>query len=158
MDTAEVHSDWYKRISKEIVTHRASLNPKDYKKYKLDLLLRVSGRVDSFSALCGTCQLAQQEIGELIRNFGNLIHIPDKEGRKRHVQKINRIVNHLKKQHKLVTEKQFLNLGMAIGAGAGTALAAIPGNAGIGTGMGVAIGMGIGSYLDKKAKKEGRVI
>jgi len=108
--------------------------------------------------MCGECQLSQQEVQELIRNLGNLIHIPDKEGRKRHLKKIDHTISHLKKQHKLVTEGQYVGIGIAIGAGVAAVLGAALGNPSAGTGIGVAIGVGLGSYLDKKAKKEGRVI
>ena len=47
---------------------------------------------------------------------------------------------------------------MAIGVGIGTALGAIFENPGIGAGTGTAVGLAIGGYLDKKAKKEGKVI
>ena len=58
----EAHSDWYNRIVKEISLHKDTLSKKDYKKYKLDLLLRIVKRVDGFFSYCGECQTFQQEI------------------------------------------------------------------------------------------------
>ena len=154
----ESHSDWYYKIEKELLLYQDTLNKKEQKKYKLDLLLRVAGRVDSFSTACGECQNFQGEIKGLVQILGELIQIPDKEKRKSYNRTINNIVKHLQKQHKLITKGQYLGMwigiGVAIGAGLGAALE----NSGIGPGLGIALGVAIGSYMEKKAKDEGRVI
>jgi len=157
----EVHSDWYNRIVKEINLHKDSLSKNDAKKYKLDLLLRVAGRVDDFFSLCGKCQLSQPEITRLVGELGYLIQMPKQapgEARKSYHKTLNNIIKHLKKEHKLVTEGYYKGIGMAIGAGISAAIGAALGNPGIGTGIGIGIGLAVGSYLDKKAQKEGRVI
>ena len=71
---------------------------------------------------------------------------------------LNSITQHLQKEHKLVTEGHYMGIGMMMGTGIGTAIGAGTDNTVIGTTFGMAIGTAIGSYLDKKAKKEGRVI
>lgn len=161
MLTLETRSDWYNRVSKEIAQHRDSLSQKDVKKYKLDLLLRVVGRVDDLSSTCGECQLLQQEIPTLIQSLGNMVYLPKpdaKTARKSYFKLIDTITKHLKKKHKLVTEGYYKGIGMLIGGGIGTVLGAVLDNAGIGAPSGLGIGLAIGSYLDKKAQKEGRVI
>ena len=154
----EAHSNWYNRIVKEINLHKDTLSKKDAKKYKLDLLLRIAKRVDDFSSYCGECQMFQQEITKLTGELSLLIQMPNKEGRKSYSKAINNIVKHLKKEHKLVSEGQHMGIGLAIGIGIGTALGTALDNPGIGTAIGVAIGIAIGSYVDKKAKEEGKVI
>ena len=154
----ESHSDWYNRIVREINLYQDTLSKKNYKKYKLDLLLRVAKRVEDFSAYCGECQIFQSEITRLTKDLGNLIQIPNREERKSHLKTINSIVKHLQKQHKLVSEWQYIGIGLAIGAGIGTALGVALDNPGIGPALGTGIGLAIGSYMDKKAKREGRVI
>ena len=84
--------------------------------------------------------------------------MPDKERRKSYLKTINNIVKHLQKQHKLVTEGQYIGIGLAIGVGIGTALGVALDNTGVGTAIGTALGVAIGSYMDRKAKEEGRVI
>jgi len=84
--------------------------------------------------------------------------MPNKERRRSYLKQISVIVKHLQKQHKLVTEGYYMGIGLAIGAAIGVALGAALGNPGIGPGIGVALGVAIGGYLDRKAKKEGRVI
>ena len=153
----EARSDWYNHIVEEINYHKDTLNKKDYKKYKLDLLQRIAKRVDSFSSLCGECQKFQQEITRLTEDLRNL-SLLSKENLKSYFKTIGNITKHLQKQHKLVTEGHYIGIWMAIGAGIGVAIGAALGNPGIGPAIGIALGVAVGSYLDKKAKKEGKVI
>ena len=154
----EFRSSWYDNIVKEINLYQDSLDKKTYKKYKLDLLLRLAKRVADFSSACGQCQLFQQEISTLTKELSYLVQMPNKETRKRYFKTIGNITKHLQKQHKLVTKGQYIGICTGIGAGVGAALGAVIGNAGIGPALGTAIGLAIGKYLDKKAEKEGRVI
>ena len=154
----EAHSNWYNRTIKEINLHKDTLSKKDSKKYKLDLLLRVTKRVDDFSSHCGECQMFQQDITRLIEDLGYLVQMPSKETSKSYSKTINNIVKHLQKQHKLVSEGQKKGIWIGVGMGIGTAIGAALDNAGIGIAIGIAIGLAIGSYVDKKAKEEGKVI
>jgi len=157
----EVHSDWYNRIVKEINLHKDTLSKKDAKKYKLDLLLRVAGRVEEFFSICGKCQLSQPEVTRLVGELGYLIQMPKqapKEARKSYNKTLDNIIKHLKKEHKLVTEGYYKGIWMVIGPAISVAIGAALKNPGVGVGVGIAIGLAIGSYLDKKAQKEGRVI
>ena len=153
----ETQSEWYNRIDKAISQHQDSLGKKEAKKYKLDLLLRMAQRVDYFSTICGECQMSQSDITRLTQDLGDIVNI-SKEARKSYFKTIGKITKHLQKQHKLVTPGQYMGIFSAIGTALGTGIGAIIGNTGAGMAMGVGIGVAIGSYLDKKAKKEGRVI
>ena len=154
----ETHSNWYNRIIKKISSYKDTLSKKDYKKYKLDLLMRVARRVDGFSAYCGQCQLFQQDITGLTTELGLLTQMPSKEGVKSYSKKISSMVKHLQKQHKLVSEGHYMGIGAGMGVAIGTALGAAMDNTGAGTGIGTTIGIAVGSYLDNKAKKEDRII
>lgn len=151
----EVYSDWYYGIEKRITWQKDTLSEKDYQKYKLDLLLCLARRVDSFSALCTECQNRKQEINALTNDLANL-SLMSKEAKKSYFKAIGDITKHLQKQHKLVTEGQYIGIGMAIGSGVGVALSAALEGAGLPIGIG--IGAAFGFYLDAKAKREGRVI
>ena len=159
--TTEARSDWYNRVDKEISAHRERLTDKEQKRFKLDLLLRVAGRVDSLSTLCGKCQLFQQDILQLSRDLWE-VSLMTKDQQKNVPRMINEIVKHLKKEHKLVTEGHYSamwgGIGTAIGIGISAGLNAVTDSAGFGFILGIAIGMAVGKYLDKKAKTEGRVI
>ncbi len=164
--TMEARSDWYNKIVKEINSHKDRLSQKEQKKYKLDLLLRLAGRVDSFSTLCGECQYSQQEITQLTKDLGDLVQTSDlgylvqtsKEKRKSYFKAISNITKHLQKEHKLVTEGHYSGMWGGIGTAIGVGIGAGAGNVGIGLPIGIAIGVAVGRYLDNKAKKEGRVI
>ncbi len=72
---------------------------------------------------------------------------------------VKRILKHLQKHHKLITEGEnfaiWTGIGIAIGGGMGIVFdMGLP----IGAGIGIAIGIAIGGYMDAKAKKEGTVI
>jgi len=154
----EFRSKWYDGIVKEINLHKDSLNKKSAKKYKLDLLLRMAKRVDDFSTICGECQMFQSEITGLTRELSLLIQMPNKESQKSYFKAIGKITKHLQKQHKLVTAGQYMGMWGVIGTAIGVVIGAALGNPSAGMAIGVGIGVAIGSYLDKKAKKEGKVI
>ena len=157
----ENHNDWYIDIVKEIGRHKDKFTKRDYKKYKLDLLLRMAKRVASFSADCVECQNFQGEITKLAEDLGNLVQA-SKEERKSYFKMINSILKHLRECHKLIDEGEnvgiWIAIGIPIGAGIGVAIGAGSDNIGVGIAIGVGIGIAIGSYLDAKAKKEGKVI
>ena len=157
MDTIEARSRWYDDIAKEIGLHQGILGKKGSKKYKLELLLKIAGRVDSFLSQCGECQIFQQDITQLIQDLGYLAQW-SKDKRKSYFKKISTITKHLQKQHKLVTEGHYIGIGIGIGVAIGAGLGAALDNPGIGPGIGIALGLAIGAYLDNKAKKEDRVI
>ena len=158
----EVGSQWYIRIATEIGQYQITLGQKEAKKYKLDLLLRIAKRVDDFSQTCGECQTHQQEITKLVQELSLLTQMPSKEGIKSHIKSVDSLVEHLKKVHKLVEKGHYMGMGigigLAIGAVLGGSLGAALDNPGVGTAVGIGIGVAIGTYLDRKAKEEGRVI
>ena len=158
----QVGSQWYNRIATEIGQYEVTLGQKGAKKYKLDLLLRVAKRIDDFSDICSECQNHQQEINGLVQELNLQIQMPDKDSLKKYNSAINGLVEHLKKAHKLVEKGHYMGMGigigMAVGAGLGAAIGAAADNPGIGTGVGIALGVAVGSYLDRKAREEGKVI
>jgi len=151
-------SNWYDGITKQINQLKVTLSEKDYKKYKLNLLLCVAERIDQFSLECGQCQIFQQDISTLTQDVGNIIQIADKDKRKAHLKTINDIVGHLRKQHKLVTNGYYMGIGMLFGSAIGVALGAAMPSIAMGIPIGVGVGIAIGTALDAKAKKEGKVI
>jgi len=158
----ETGSQWYNRIATEIAQYQTSLGKNGTKKYKLDVLLRAAKRVDEFSQTCSECETSKQEITGLVQELSMLIQMPARDGLKKHVKAVNKLVEHLKKVHKLVAKGQYLGMGigigLAIGGGLGAALGSMFDNSAIGTGIGLAIGVAIGMYLDKKAEREGKTI
>jgi hypothetical protein len=150
--------NWYEGIKKQIDLLKDTLSERDYRKYKLRMLLCVAERVAGFSSDCGQCQIFQQEVTTLAQDAGNISHMSKKENRRAYFKAMNKIIGHLQKQHKLVNEGQYMGIGVAIGAGIGVALGAAMDEVGGGIPIGIGIGIAIGAALDAKAQKEGRVL
>jgi hypothetical protein len=158
----EVGSQWYNRVAADLDQYRITLDKKGARKYKLDLLLRVAKRIDDFSQTCGECEAYKSDITNLVQELGLLVQMPSREDQRKYTRAINGIVEHLKKVHKLIDKGYYMGMGvgigMALGAGIGAALGAVVDSPGVGTGIGIAVGVAVGSFLDRKAKNEGRVI
>jgi hypothetical protein len=154
----EVYSGWFNNISKQINELKGTLSEKDYKKYKLPMLLCVAERITQFSSECGQCQMFQQDVSNIVQEVGNLVQMGNKEKQKAYSKSMNQIIGHLQRQHKLVTEGYYIGICMVIGSGIGVAFGAVMDNAAGGIPIGVGIGLAIGATLDIKAKKEGRIL
>ena len=150
-------SVWYRDVSARIDTITAGMDKRQIKRYKLDLLPRLAARIDNFATFCPECQPYRQEISELLEVAANPTAIPKAEF-KEYTDKVNAITKHLQKTHKLVTQGYYMSLASSIGPGLGFGIGAFTDNTGAGIGIGVALGTGIGWLLDRKAKREGRVI
>lgn len=144
-----------------MTTLRGTISDKDYRKFKLNTLLCVAERVAQFSHECGQCHMLQQDVTTLVQDASNLVYSVDKEERKRYQKSMDKIIEHLQKQHKLVKEGYYIGITMVIGSVAGVALGTALDNVGsaipIGVGLG-GLGAAIGAALDAKAKKEGRIL
>ncbi|MFC2038834.1 hypothetical protein ACFLUG_03585 [Chloroflexota bacterium] len=158
METEKSHGAWYRGIAAQIDLLKETLSEKNYKKYRLDMLLCVAERVEEFSPECGLCQLFQEDINALVQDINNVIQLDDTNRRKAHLKMLNSIIKHLQKEHKLITEGYYMGVWMALGSGIGVALGAVMDQAGGGIPIGIGIGVSIGAGLDAKAKKEGRVL
>ncbi|MFC1903082.1 hypothetical protein ACFLX4_03340 [Chloroflexota bacterium] len=90
-------NDWYESIKKQIDLLKDSLTEKDYKKYKLRMLLCVAERVAQFSPDCGQCQTFQQDVTTLAQNTGNIAQMSGKESSKHYFRSMDRIISHLLK-------------------------------------------------------------
>ncbi len=159
----EVHNDWYRGIVKEVTLYKDRLSKRDYKKYKLDLLLRIAKRVAGYSPDCGECQNFRGEITKLTEDLDDLHS--SKEKRKGYFKVIEIFTKHLQKSHKLITEgkniKTWMIIGLLIGGFVlGTIFRAAGMSMGFSNGLliGLIFGGAIGIVLDAMAKKRGKVI
>jgi len=162
--------DWYEGIAKEIGKLKGRLNTLDQRRYKLPLLLRVAKRVASLSLECEECQGLKSQITRLCKN---LAHSPRMTGKEygSHLTIIKSINRHLKRKHKLVDERQYIKRFVSIGVAFGLSLV-ILGYILLNFGITILVlsvtlpaliirilfGYTIGYFLDKRAKRKGRVI
>ena len=150
-------SDWYDSIFDAINNYKDRFDAKAYKKNKLELLLRVSWRVDGFSQDCSECPHYQDDITKLVKNLGDPVSSTKKD-RKKNSKVINLIIEHLKKHHKLVSEGHYVGMAVGLGLVFGASLGITFGNLTFGAAFGLIIGVVIGNMLDSRAKKQGRII
>jgi hypothetical protein len=161
--TMNTGSDWYNGIVQKIAGLKNTLDQKDYKRFRLDSLSSVAQRVDQFSSECTECMSFREDIDRLIKNAGDLAQGGDRELRKAHLSDLNKTMNkmvfHLRRQHRLVTEGYYMALGTALGMAVGLAIGiAAFDNQSLGMAIGIGGGVAIGAALDTKAKKEDRVL
>jgi len=154
----EFQNRWHRETSEKINSYQLSLSKKAQKKYQLDLLQRVAGRVAQFGDECGECQLFQQEITGYVNELGNMMQLPDDTRHKQYAKRLKQTVRHLQGQHKLVSKGYYTGIWTSIGSGIGVAIGAGMDNVGAGIPIGISIGVAVGMVLDNKAKKENRVI
>lgn len=158
LEEYEIRSEWYRRISDKLQPFTEGQDKRIAKKYKLDLLLRIAARIDSFAGICEECQNSKQEIAAFVEGIGNTIQFRDKEKLKELSKKLDDLTKHLKEKHKLVKKGHYIgtlsSIGLATGMGSGFA---IDGLQFLSFVLPVAFVI-IGFILDRKAKKENRVI
>lgn len=158
----EVHDDWYRDIVKEITLYKDRLSKRDYKKYKLDLLMRIAKRVADYSPNCGECQNFKKEITKLTEDLGDFHS--SKEKRKGYFKVIEIFTKHLQKSHKLIVEGKYIStwtvIGFIVAFVLGTLFKASGMSMGFSNGLiiGLIFGGVIGFALEIIAKKRGRVI
>ncbi len=151
------HKDWQNRISERIRGLKAVLSEKEYKKRKLDYILRVTIRISNFSPTCEECQKYQGDITNIIHEMGSMA--PSSSTAKGNYRKKTKtITSHLSKKHKLSFPGQYIGFGLSIGVGIGASAGSAMDNAAIGISIGVGLGLAFGSALEAKARKKGKVI
>ena len=167
MENQEV---WYTNISRQIEELRDQLSIKEEKRYKLAVLLRLAKRVADFSNNCQHCHYSKGRIRLLFETLRNIPQMSPGEY-KDYQAVIKDITRHLKKEHRLVDEKQYLKRFVSLAATLGLTLIAF-GYVLLNFGITILVlsftlpalfvrmifGYTIGYLLDKRAKKQGRVI
>jgi hypothetical protein len=147
---------WYSAISQNVEGIRAGLEASEVKELHLDKLVKLARHIDSFSE-CADCLNHKLEIEKLVADLRSASRM-NKEQRRSYWGRMERMVSHLQKKHKLISEGQNLAIWLSIGTALGLVLGGIFHNSALGIPIGVALGVGVGIALDARAKSEGRVI
>jgi len=151
------HQDWLNRTSERIRGLKAVLSEREYKKRKLDRILRVTQRIADFSPTCEECHKYQDDITNFIYEMGSMAPA-SKQTKNNYRIKIKNITSHLSKKHKLSYKGQHLGFGLSVGIGIGVSIGSAMENIAIGVAIGVAIGLTVGSALEANARKKNKVI
>jgi hypothetical protein len=157
----EAQSQWQRDILREVDSLGEMLDPRETKRYRLSLMRDVAGRLDELAVTCAECQPLREELTNLLRELrqaGSAGQVPDKTLRKDYQKRFAAVMKHLEKTHKLVPPGHYQAVWLAIGPGIGIAAGVALDNTGIGIAVGTGIGLTVGSWLDFRARKEGRVI
>ena len=77
-------------------------------------MFRVARRINEFSSKCIYCQEYKKTVENIALNLDTLKNLPAPK-RKRPFKKLNPIVNHLQKEHKIVVPNQYAFAGIVIG-------------------------------------------
>jgi hypothetical protein len=149
--------DWLEETNEKIEKYKKSFTKSESRKYRLEFLERVVKRVNEFSATCGECYQHKGEITTLLNNLEGLIQLSPM-ATKDYRNKINKIVGHLRKEHKLIPAGTFTAIGNGVGVALGTSLGLATDNLAAGIGAGAGIGVAVGAALEAKAKKDGKTI
>jgi hypothetical protein len=166
----EAQDGWVRNIAAEIGDLKSRLNPSETRKYKIPMLLRISDRVAEYCAECQQCRQFKGQIARLIENLYDASPMTD-AARKDHLKTIDIITRHLKKKHRLIEERHYLKRFVSIAVAGGISLIAF-GYMLLSFGITLLVigitlpalfvrlifGYTLGFFMDRRAKKKGRVI
>lgn len=159
------NDDLREYLLKEIADIRSKITPEITKRLKLDLTEKIVHRLSSFSNGCIECQNYMHSLEVNLKDIKEVVFQKEQNLLKGYFTNLKSITMHLQKKHKFVTEGYYTNIymsmGVALGLPFGTSFSLLLDNlafTGIGLPIGLIIGLSIGAALDKKAKKDRRVI
>ncbi len=147
------------KLSENLKWFTENMDQKTAKYLDLKQLERIILRIGEFSLDCEDCNKLVKELLELTDRmraagvpFGKILI-------KEYQRKIQEIITHLNKKHKLLQEGYYIGLYMGIGLCFGVSLGLVFGNhISIGMPIGLCLGLAIGARLDENARKKGQVI
>lgn len=147
------------KLLKEIEELKTSTDIQIAKKLDLDLFERILKRLGAFSSECEECSQMLNELEEHINQLKARQGQLDKNDFNQNRSKLNSIISHLQKHHKLITEGYYVGIYMSLGMSIGLVLGlTVFDNIALGMPIGMCIGLAIGSGMDADARKKGMTI
>ena len=162
--------EWTREVASAISKAEEHISPSDQRHYRLPLLLRSARRVAAFSPECEVCQSLQSQIINLGVNLADLPRMTRQSSRD-YLDIVKGITKHLKRTHGLVEERQYVKRYVLIGLTFGLSLVML-GLILLSFGitllalnitltaliMRVVFSYTVGYFLDRRARKRGRVL
>ncbi len=140
-----------------IASYQSSLSPKDGKKYRLALFLRIVKRVAEFAPDCEECRTSETQFRQLADYLAQA-PVP-KFWRRAYLGGIDRRLRHLRRRHRLAMKGENTSFWIGVGIALGLALGTLfDTHAAYGAGIGLLVGAAVGVTLDARARRHGRVI
>ena len=147
------------KLLRDLEELKAGLDVKTVKSLNLELHERIIKRADSFSHECEECNKTLKELEEHINKLKVKQGSFDKNDFKENNAKMNNIISHLQKGHKLITEGTYLGTYMCLGISIGMVFGlTLFKNIALGMPIGMCLGIALGSSMDADAKKKGKTI
>jgi hypothetical protein len=162
--------EWTGKVTIEISKVEENISPSERRHYRLPLLLRSARRVAAFYPECEVCQSLQIQINDLSANLADLPRMNDRSF-KNYLYIVKTINKHLKRRHGLVETRQYVKCYSLISLTFGSLLVVL---SLILLSFGITLlalnvtvfalisrvifGCTIGFILDRRAKKQNRVI
>lgn len=147
------------KLLKDFEELKADMDIKTAKGFNMEQLERIIKRLNSFAPECEECSKNLKVLEEHINRLKAKQGSYDKNDFKENNVKMNNIISHLQKQHKLITEGTYLGTYMCFGVSIGVVFGlTIFHNLALGMPIGMCLGMALGSALDADAKKKGMTI
>jgi len=161
--------EWYASVAAGINGLQSRLSRAEQKRYKLPRLLRLAGKVSSLSDECQQCQSLKPAISRLTRELAEAA--PSQRTYREYKQVTIEVTAHLKRRHRLVEERQYLKRFVSLSASLSLLLVLLGYflvNFGITllvlsvtlpiSLLRIAFSSIFGHFLDRRARKQGRVI
>ncbi|WP_318507219.1 hypothetical protein [Bacillus sp. T3] len=146
-------SKWYKTAIGKAERNKQSLNYSTMRKYKINFLPKMIERVEGFShENCKKCEENKQSIDQLLGTTEDMIKGKPVDLKKFKAD-LKKVLTHLKKDHGLVEERQYINQWLVLGLIFGLAFMFVHIYS---VSFGLIIGIGLGAMLDANAKKNGK--
>lgn len=147
------NTKWYKDVCSRIDRILPRLNPGFIRKYKVNSIKGMVIRLEEFSSeKCENCENKKQDIDQLLTIIEDI-----SKGKsvdlKEYKELFKKVLTHLKKEHGLVEEREYINQWLVLGMLFGVVFTFWNIYA---VSFGLILGIGIGAMLDADAKKKGK--
>ncbi len=161
----DIRESWLVKIHKNLLEQKEKIHKKDFRFFQIDILLELARRSQIFSNSCDVCRANKQVIEDLSVSVADKINTI--KGRNEVTKQIDKIVQHLKKKHKIYIKGYFLAVGSFWGILIGTVLGLVVGelfdfqlisSVSAGFVIGLFVGRFLGNIFEKKAGSENRLI
>ena len=151
--------NYHERLTDNLKWLTEQADQKTAKYLNLKQLERILLRFEELSGECEDCNKLEKELLELTDRMKASALPPDKSLTREYQSKVQEIINHLYKAHKLLQEGYYLGMFMGLGLCMGVSFGLVFGdNISIGMPIGLCLGLAIGAGLDENARKKGQVI
>jgi hypothetical protein len=107
-------SEWFKNLEIQVMNQKDQLYKRDFAFFHVDTFLKISKKIDEFSAQCSFCQNLKPEAEEFAKSL-SLSLKGNVSSRKEYEKKLLLMENHLKTSHQVFHNEYFTSLFSLIG-------------------------------------------